>query len=188
MLARIAQARGDRVQAFRYDLQAPDIAAVQDYVTTEARTDPRHAFDLERTLRDRLIALKTHPDAVAEADWQLGPLAAAAAYASALPSERRAWNARSLKEYRRAARLAPLDAKYWLSAANQALGANELKIAAEYYDRMLDANPGSANALAGLGIVALRHGDRASALARVAQARERDASAALVAALERALR
>ena len=138
-------------------------------------------------MRDRLIDLRTHPDAVADADWELGLLESRLGYTS-LPTQRPAWRRRALRAYERAIVEAPLSAKYALSAANQALAVDDLSGALRWYRQTADQDPGSADAVAGQGLVALRRGERAQAAVLLARSREMDARAPMVAALERALR
>ena len=76
-------------------------------VDASGARDPAAAFDLERRLRDRLAALQTHPDAVAEADWRMGVLANR--QAERVPAASRgAWASRALQSYELAYALAQI--------------------------------------------------------------------------------
>ena len=72
LLAQTARARGQETLALEYDLAAPDVDAVSRAAYALAATDPEAAYRLELNLKDRLELLTTHPDAVAEAYWDLG--------------------------------------------------------------------------------------------------------------------
>lgn len=155
LLGRIALARGDRVLALEYFFAAPDITALQREVVRVAQSNPVAAYAYERRVRKWLVTLRTHPDAVAEAYWRMGGLAAAAA--SRLPprsARRAAWLRRGLKDEIAAARLAPLSEKYLLSAGSTAFELREFDVARHWYRRALGVDPGSAAALAGLRAVA----------------------------------
>src|SRR5579863_10521417 len=65
LLARVAQARGERQLALEYFLAAPDAAAVNDAADALAARNPAAAYRLENLLEIRLALLRTHPDAVA---------------------------------------------------------------------------------------------------------------------------
>ena len=66
LLAQIAAASGDAVLAREYYFVATDVTAMQAAIATLARTDIFGALATEAQFRDWLIALGTHPDAVAE--------------------------------------------------------------------------------------------------------------------------
>ena len=177
MLAAIATARGQTQLALEYDYVANDTDALQNDIAKLARTDVTAASALEARVRARLIALGTHPDAVAEsyytsgwlADWRRRPREAYADYRSALA-------------------IAPLNMKYVLSAANEAVALGDDDAARQLFHRGLDVNPVSGDATSGLGIVALRAGDRGKALAYLARARAIDPHAPMILELEKALR
>lgn len=177
LLARCAQARGNHLLALEYYFAAPDVAAMQAEIAHLALTDPKAAYAVETHFRERLIALTTHPDAVADSYWISGEIASRAGMGN-----------RALADYRAATVRAPLDPKYALATANQALTMQRYDDAFAEYARALNVDPQNPDAIAGLGIVALRRGDRASAERAVKRARAIDAHAALVAELERELR
>ncbi|MDQ2992903.1 MAG: hypothetical protein M3R30_08825 [Candidatus Eremiobacteraeota bacterium] len=155
LLAQIAERRGDAKLALEYYLVAPDVAAVDRYVTGFARNDPSAAYALESNLLARLQALTTHPDAVAEAYWTLGRLATRRGYLS--PKVRsEAWRL-SLVNYRKAIALAPFSEKYWLALGNQDVLMEDWPGARAAFASALGVNPKSADAATGLALAA-RHG------------------------------
>ncbi len=185
-LARIAEARGDDAAAQRYLLAAADFRAVQREVERIQIHHPGAAWNLEMRLKTRLERLATHPDAVAESNWHLGIIATRRAWRDS--ARRTYWYAIGLRYYRRAIALAPLDEKYLLSAAAQELALQNLPGARRYYLWALGVNPASANAYAGLGVVAFHQGDRASARRYAARSRAIDPRALMLRALDRDLR
>jgi tetratricopeptide (TPR) repeat protein len=177
LLAQIAAARGDKVLALEYYFAATDVAAMQREIVLLARTNLRAAVALEAHFRDRLLTLGTHPDAVAESYWMSADFAASEKqYTTALAFDRQALA------------LAPLNMAYILSAASHAYFANDLRDAQYYFSRGVAVNPSGGDAYAGLGLVALREGDRARAQAYLQQARANDPHAPTVASLAAALR
>jgi len=176
LLGRIAAARGEAELSREYYFVAPDFDRMQAAIADLAKTDPASAYDLEMRFGARLSVLQTHPDALAESYFIAGQLADA--------MSRRAL---SLQNYERALALAPLDMKYLLNAANEAVTLGEYDTARRYFARGLNVNPVSGDCLAGLGIVALRDGHRALALQYAARARAVDPHAAMLGALEREL-
>jgi tetratricopeptide (TPR) repeat protein len=176
LLARIALARGEDQLATEYFFVAADDRAMQAQIAKLARRDAPAALDLAQRFRRRLAALGTHPDAIAESYFQSGVIAASIYD-----------GADALRYYESAASLAPLDLKYVLSAANQALVNGDLATARRYYRAGRNAAPGSAEFVAGLGLVALHSGDRARAQHDLARARAMNPQAALVRTLEHEL-
>ncbi|MGZ3574022.1 MAG: tetratricopeptide repeat protein [Vulcanimicrobiaceae bacterium] len=185
-LGRVAQAHGNERAAQRYYLASGDFFAIQDDVDRLSTRDPAAAYELELALKNRLQALKTHPDAVAETYWHLGQLATLRAVSEPRTSTR--WLATGMHDYRRAVALAPLSEKYLLAAGSQALTLGDLTAARRYFARTLDVDPASADAYAGLGVVALRLGDRETARMQAARSRAIDPNSSLLHALETALR
>jgi tetratricopeptide (TPR) repeat protein len=148
LLARIALARGDRVLAMEYFFAAPDVSALQHEVLQIAATDPAAAYAYERQIRDRLVALRTHPDAVAEVYWESGYLAAAAARRPGLSrSASRQWLDRGLADEIAAVRLSPLSVKYLLAAGVLERRLDNALAARRWYRRALSVDPSSAAAL-----------------------------------------
>ncbi len=188
LLARVALARGDRQLAFEYFLAAPDVTAVQAFVDETARRDPAAAYALERTLAARLALLATHPDAVAEARWRMGELANRRAWRERPGGPAQgAWLHRAMENFQAAAQLAPLSEKYGIAAANQAMLLGDRTLARTLFGRAATVNPGSADALAGLGVAAYQVGDVRTARAYLERARRLDSHALMVRALERDL-
>lgn len=176
LLARIALARGQTILAREYFFVADDIDAEQQRVTELAQRSVPQAIAFERQVRERLISLRTHPDAVAESYWIGGNLHVQAGDRAA-----------ALRDYLQAQALAPLDAKYILGVANDAFEMGDLTTAQAAYAHGAQVVPGSGDMPAGLGLVALRRGDRAAAIADLQRARSVQPDAPLAAALERAL-
>jgi tetratricopeptide (TPR) repeat protein len=177
LLARIALARGQEQLATEYFFVAPDPVAVEAEVRKLMQSNMPAAADLEHRFRERLIALGTHPDLVAESYWHSGQM--------------QSWmhhGPEAMRDFQAAAALAPLDMKYVLSAGNQALLNDDLPAAERYFRMGRSAAPGSAEFVAGLGLAALREGRRSQALAYLARARAMDPHAAMVDLLAHALR
>ncbi|MGB6984561.1 MAG: hypothetical protein WBD74_01155 [Candidatus Aquilonibacter sp.] len=177
LLAQIAAARGEDVLAREYYFVATDVTAMQHAIAVLARTDIFGALVTEAQFRDRLIALGTHPDAVADSYY--------------ISANYEAW----LRRYRdgyaldeRALALAPMNLGYLLSAANNAYLAGDLADARRCFARGVAVDPSDGDAYAGLGLVALREGDRTRAQAYLQQARALDPHARMIPALAAALR
>lgn len=177
LLGQIAAAHGDDALAREYYYKATDVAAMQQAVAVLARTDIYGAIDTEARFRARLIALGTHPDAVAESyylsanyeDWLRHYLTGLALDQQALA-------------------LAPMNMAYLLSAANNAYLGGDLADAQRYFARGVAVNPGNGDSYAGLGLVALRQGDRARAHAYLQQAQAIDPHSPMIPPLVAALR
>jgi tetratricopeptide (TPR) repeat protein len=177
LLAQIAAARGDAVLAREYYFVASDSEAMQREIAEIAKTDIFGALATEARYRDWLSSLRTHPDAVAETDYFTGNYEMwLRRYATAVGFDERA------------IALAPLNMGYILSAGTNALLAGDLSEAARFYAQGVAVDPDSGDAIAGLGMVALRQGDRAGALAALERARAVDPQAPTVASLAAALR
>ncbi|MGB6519614.1 MAG: hypothetical protein WBE79_14045 [Candidatus Cybelea sp.] len=189
LLARVALLRGQAVLAGEYFLAAPDPNAVQAAVQVLAARDPAAGYAVERLLRNRLARDGTHPDAVAEADWQMGRLANRKAWRQVPGSAvQNAWLARADGDFEAAVALAPLSERYALEAANQADLLRDRHRAQELFARATAIDPSSADAVAGLGVLAWERGDRQAAAAELTRARALDPRSLMVRALERDLR
>ncbi len=188
LLARVALARGEATLALEYFLAAPDVDAVQRAAERLAAHSPAAGYQLERLLRVRLALLATHPDAVAETYWRMGGLANRQAWReiSGSPAQNR-WLRRGLRAYDRAVALAPLSERYIIADANQADQLGEERRAEALFRQGADVDPGSGDAIAGLGVMALRRGDRVAAAAYLQRARALDPDALMVRALTRDL-
>jgi tetratricopeptide (TPR) repeat protein len=187
-LGKIAAASGEQMLALEYFLAAPDAVAVARAAEARAARNPAAGYDLERLLRNRLALLTTHPDAVAETDWRMGRLANRTAWIQVPGSPlQRAWLYRGLRAFEAAVALSPLSERYVIADANQADLLGEHHRAAQLFAQAVEIDPGSADATAGLGVVALQSGDRAAALRYLVRARRLDAHALMVRALERQL-
>jgi tetratricopeptide (TPR) repeat protein len=188
LLARVALSRGEPTLAFEYFLAAPDVDAVQRTAERLAARSPAAGYQLERLLMVRLALLATHPDAVAETYWRMGELANRQAWReiSGSPAQNR-WLRRGLRAYERAVALAPLSERYIIADANQADLLGDERRAEALFRQGADVDPGSGDAIAGLGVMALHRGDRAAAAAYLQRARAIDPDALMVRALTRDL-
>ncbi len=189
LLARIALSRGQAALAGEYFLAAPDPAAVEASAQVLASRDPAAGYALEHLLQIRLVRNGTHPDAVAEAYWQMGRLANREAWRQVPGGAlQRVWLTRALHDFESAVDLAPLSERYLVEAANQADLLRERPRAQALFGRAAAIDPASANALAGLGVIAWENGDRRTARGYLERARAIDPDALMVRALERDLR
>ncbi len=190
LLARVAQARGEKLLALEYFLAAPDAGAVNAAADEAlASRDPAAAYRLEELLENRLAMLGTHPDAVAEAYWRMGRYANQMAFVqiSGSPAQN-AWLRRGLNALEAAVALSPLSERYAIEAANQADLLGDRGRAAALFAQALAIDPASADAMAGLGVIAFQNGDRAAAARYLERARALDPQSLMVGALERDLR
>jgi hypothetical protein len=189
LLARVALIRGQASLAREYFLAAPDPDAVAGAADALAVRDPAAGYALERLLAIRLAGSGTHPDALGQTYWRMGRLANREAWRQVPGSAlQRAWLRRGLGDFEASVRLAPLSERYVVSAANQADLLGERRRARELFAQGADIDPASADAIAGLGVVAWQDGDRKTASLYLARARALDADALMVRALERDLR
>jgi tetratricopeptide (TPR) repeat protein len=188
LLAQTARARGDAMLALEYDLAAPDVDAVSQAAFALATSDPEAAYQLEMHLKDRLILLTTHPDAVAEAYWNLGEFGNRSAWRKVSGSPTQiAWLRRAASNFESAVALAPLSEKYALSAGNQAALLGDFTRARALFAQAAEIDPGGADAIAGLGIAAFSSGDLTQARADLSRARAIDPDSKMVRALARDL-
>jgi tetratricopeptide (TPR) repeat protein len=184
LLARAAAANGNTALAFEYYLAAPDVDAVEAYVQSVAAGDPAKAYGLEAVLSRRLALSGTHPDGVAETQWQMGLLANRRAWREIPDSPAQGvWLHRAMDAFDRALNMAPLSDRYAIAAANQAMLLGEVERSKALFAQAERSNPGSADAIAGLGVVAYQQGDIRSAGDRLSQARHIDPNALMVRAL-----
>jgi tetratricopeptide (TPR) repeat protein len=138
-LAQIAQARGQTMLAREYYFAAYDDDAMQRLVAQLAATDIYGALALEQHFRERLIALGTHPDAIAASYGQSGTYEMwLKRYAQASADQQRAYA------------LAPHNLGYLLSAAWDAYFAGDRATARALFTRGLAVDPGCAQCRAGL--------------------------------------
>jgi putative inorganic carbon (hco3(-)) transporter len=158
--ARIAAAQHRTADAIRLFLAAGDDDALHPYVVALSRRGRLHdAYDLERRIRDRLAAIGTRPNALAESWWRLGRLAVRLRDVSA-----------AADDYDRAIALAPLNTKFLIDAGLLALGRRDFATAEARFARAGAIDPADADAVAGAGLVAfeqnqLRRAARLSARA-----------------------
>ena len=177
LLAQAAAAQGQTVLAREYYFAADDVAAMQREIAQLARTDLPAALQLEERLRERLLLLGAHPDAVADSYF--------------ISANYEVWQHRYLAAYaldERALALTPLNMAYLLSAANDAYLGGDLADARRLFERGIAIDPGSGNSYVGLGWIALREGHRDIAQTYLLQARAIDPHAEMLPALEAALR
>ena len=174
--AALARARGDMQAAVRDDLAAGDYASLSsDLDGLVARGELARALAFQQLAVARLSGQRTAPDALAEADYHLGIYEEARAQTfPARSRERRAHGEAAAAAYARASALGPLDERYVLAAANQALNLGAWADAAATFERARTLDPTSADPLAGLGDLAYRRGDLARARAYLARARALD--------------
>lgn len=178
LAARIALEQGDHSAAMDHFLDAVDVDAVQaevDRLAKGGRID--RAYALENAVRARLRSNATHPDAVAESYWRSGMLATKLGDLAV-----------GLADYRHALALAPFSEKYLLAAGTQSLNLHQSKNAGDYFERSISVDPASADAYAGMGVVALRQGDRASAERYERRSRALDPNSEMLSALDRDLK
>ncbi|BDE04972.1 hypothetical protein WPS_02480 [Vulcanimicrobium alpinum] len=153
--ARSAAVRGDEATAIAFYLDAGNDEALQHLVNERVQRGRLHDADaLERRIRDRLAQTPTRPNALGDAWWRLGRLAA-----------RLDRPAEAAADLDRASALAPLNTKYLLDAAQLALERGDLGAASSRFMRAAQIDPGDADAVAGAGLVALARGDVGSARA-----------------------
>jgi len=189
LLARIAVARHQAALASEYFLAAPDFAALQSIVDARATRDPLAAYRIERLVARRIEVLGAHPDALAQSSWRLGLLANRTAWKQVPGSAvQKSWLRTAQRHFSAAAGAAPLSERYAIAAANQADLLGDEASANAFFARAASLDPGSADAIAGLGVVAYRRGDRVAANGYLRRARQIDPKARMVRALERDLR
>jgi hypothetical protein len=189
LLAQVARARGQDQLALEYSLAAFDGDAVQAEADRLAQRDPQAAFALERTLERAMSRRTTHPDALAQARWEMGLLANRTAWRKVPGSpEQRAWLRRAFAGFDAAVAIAPLSERYALADANQADLLGRRARAEQLFRLAAQIDPGSADAIAGIGVVELENGDRQAAAAQLTRARALNSGSPMVRALERDLR
>ncbi|MGC2130949.1 MAG: tetratricopeptide repeat protein [Candidatus Aquilonibacter sp.] len=177
LLAQVAAAQGQTALARAYYFAADDVAATQAAIAQLARTDLPAAMQLEDRLRERLLLLGRHPDAVADSYYN--------------SANYEVWLHHYLAGYaldERALALAPLNMGYLLSAANNAFLGGDIADAQRLFERGIAIDPGSGNSYVGLGWIALREGHRDRARAYLQQARAMDPHAQMIPAFEAALK
>jgi tetratricopeptide (TPR) repeat protein len=181
----IAEARGDSAAAVRAYLAAGDLSALQAAVDGLVRAGRiPDALALEHAAVDRLAADRTQIDALAQAYFDLGGLEETQAYQFAVGTAVRHDHERAAGDaYAKALALAPFDERYLIAYANQELNLGEIASAERVFERARDADPTSAEPVAGLGDAAFRRGDAAAARAELARARAIDPASAAVARL-----
>lgn len=188
LLAHVALLRGQTLLAREYFLAAPDPAAIDASAQLLAVRDPAAAYSLERLLQTRLQRSATHPDALAQAQWQMGRFANRQAWRQIPGSAaQRGWLMRALRDFEAAVSLAPLSERYVVEAANQADLLDQRVPAEQLFAHAAAIDPASADAVAGLGVVAWQNGDRAAARAYLARAQRLDSNSLMVRALKRDL-
>jgi tetratricopeptide (TPR) repeat protein len=188
LFAEVARQRGQDALALEYLFAAPDPDAIDRTAQSLAARDPAAAYAMERLLEVRLARDGTHPDAVAQAYSEMGRFANRTAWRQVPGGPlQRSWLGRGLRDFEAATDLAPLSERYLVETANQADLLGERAQAQRYFGRAAAIDPSSADAIAGLGVLAFQNGDRRAASAYLARARRIDAGALMVRALERDL-
>lgn len=185
--ARLALARGDRATAIAKFVEADDVDALTaESQRLAAAGDIASAFALEERIGKRLTTSGTHPDAVAESYWRSGMLAERLSELQKPSADR--WMQTALRYYGDAHALAPFSEKYLLAAGTQAMRLHDEHLAKTYFQNTLTIDPASADAFAGLGILALDRGDRAAATAYFARAQGLDPNSKMLRELGQRLR
>ena len=189
LTGRLAEERGDTTAALRAYLDAGDLADVEAAIAAlQASGHIPAALAVQKLFVSRLEADRTQADALAQAVFDVGRLEETQAYQLAVGSpQRHAHEVASGDAYARAVALAPLDERYLIAYANQQINLHEFADAERTFERARDADPTSAEPLAGLGAVAAERGDRAAARALLARARALDPASDAVRNLARAL-
>ena len=177
LLGRIARARGDHALAQHYFISADDVFAMGDEIDELGKRDPADAYRVQFTFVQRLQRTSTHPDALAEAYWRLGVLAAKTARPSL-----------ALQHYLQAVALSPLSAKYQIAAGFQSYDLHAYAQALSFFSHAIAVDPGSADAYAGAGMAEFRLGDRAAAQRDAARSRHYDPHSHPLATLDRLLK
>ncbi len=176
-LGHIALAKGDRAGALREFIAASDAESAQQQIDAGAAGGLGATIAAQRALTGKLQRERDHPDALAEATWNLGRYL-----------DRAGDRAGALAAYQQAATLSPIAAKYLISAAFEERAAGDLNAAQRYFEHAVDADPSSADAIAGEGLLALDRGDRAAALRYERRAAALNGRSGALAALRSRLR
>jgi O-antigen ligase/tetratricopeptide (TPR) repeat protein len=177
LLGRIAERRGDQAPAIREYLDAGDDEALQRIVYALVRADRlADARGLERRVLDRLLALGLRPNDVADAWWRLG----------VIESRQRDLTGAGRAFYA-AVQAAPLNTKYRLYDGMNALFLGQFERASASFEAIVSIDPADADAVAGLGMIALERGDRAAAARYSARANATNDRATVAAVLSEAL-
>ena len=158
----LAEHRGDTAAARAAFLEAGDLDDVERRV--EALASSGRGDEALRLQRDAIARAERDPAQagnVPEAYYRLGLLEQQLAYQIPDIGARTVPQQQSLADYRKAADLAPLEERYLIAAGNEAINVGELDPALGYFGRARDADPSSADAIAGFGDVAARRGDTA---------------------------
>jgi tetratricopeptide (TPR) repeat protein len=187
--AGLAAARGDSAEAVRDYFAAGDLQGMEQHIDALASAGRiEDAVTLERAVVERLATDPTQQDALAQALFDLGRIDQTLAYQFPLGDPRRHLHeVEAVEPYARAVALAPLDERYLLAYANGELNAGDVRAAERVFERARDADPTSAEPIAGLGDAAFRRGDVAAARAYLARARALDPASAAVGTLARKL-
>ncbi len=185
----VADARGDAAGAVRAFLAAGDLSGVEHHVDglLAVHREP-DALALQRAVVARLLDSPGQADALALAYFDLGRVEEAQAYRLLVGSnERRAHENRAADAYAQAVARAPFEERYLIAYANQQLNIDDIPAAERAFERARDADPTSAEPLAGLGDAAFSRGDVASARGYLARARALDPESDAVHRLAREL-
>ncbi len=187
--AGVAAARGDSATAVRDYFAAGDLQGMEEHIDALVRAGRiLDAVNVQRAVVDRLAADPTQQDALAQALFDLGRIDQTLAYQYPVGDPRRhAHEVEAVEPYARAVALAPLDERYLLAFANGELNVGDIADAERILERARDADPTSAEPIAGLGDAAFRRGDIAAAQADLARARVLDPTSAAVGTLARKL-
>lgn len=184
----LAEHRGDTATAVRDFLDAGDIDGIErraDALAASGRGG--EALLLQRAAIARAQQDPAQAGNLPEAYYRLALLEQQLAYQIPDIAARTGPQAQSLADYRTAAELAPLEERYLIAAANEEINVGDLDAALGFFERAREADPSSAEAVAGFGDVAERRGDVAAAKAYLAQGRRLNPDSPAVLRLARRL-
>jgi tetratricopeptide (TPR) repeat protein len=168
----LADRHGDVETAVRFFLEAGDLDDIERRVAALANSG--RGDSALRLQRAAIAAAERDPAQAGnlpEAYYQLGLLEQELAYRIPDIGARGEPQERSFAAYRKAVELAPLEIRYLLGAANEAINVGDLDAALGFFQRARDSDPRNAEALAGFGDVAARRGQTAQAKDYLEQAR-----------------
>jgi tetratricopeptide (TPR) repeat protein len=166
---RLAQRRGQPDAAIAAYVRAGDAVRAQALIDPLAASDPERALRDEGALVGGLHGNIAASEVTGQAWWRLGQLQAAAGYRE--PARRAVWWRAAESSYERALAAAPNEETYLLAAGYQSLVNGDVAGSGRWYAHAAEVVPNSADAYAGLALVAAAQSDCPRALAELARAR-----------------